>query len=61
MNHPRIKAVLAERRLTQWRLAHMLKMPPSTLSEYLRGTKRSPPNLVQRIERKLHLPNGALT
>lgn len=60
MNHLKLKAVLAERQLTQWRLATDLKIHPSTFSEYLRGARRPPANLARRIERELKLAPGSI-
>jgi DNA-binding transcriptional regulator YdaS (Cro superfamily) len=48
--------------LPQWRFAkEELGIPPSTLSEYLRGAKPMPEGLVARIERALKLAPGTLT
>lgn len=55
-----LKAELARRDLPQWRLAQQLGVAASTVSEWLRGAKRAPEDLRERIERVLGLPEGAL-
>jgi transcriptional regulator with XRE-family HTH domain len=57
----KLRGLLAERRLPQWRLAKRLGYAPSTLSDYLRGARPAPPDLVKQIEQELRLPPGALT
>ncbi len=60
MDHLKLKSLLAGRGTTQWRLARKMHMSPSTLSDYLRGARPSPDDLVPRLEKALGLPQGTL-
>ena len=57
----RLRAHLAYRAMTQHDLARKLHRPTSTLSTWLRGVAPAPADLVNRIERALKLPAGALS
>ncbi len=60
LNHLQLKAELARRGLSQWRLAKKIGYPASTFSDYVRGARPAPADLVNRIERALQLPTGSL-
>jgi plasmid maintenance system antidote protein VapI len=45
----KLRVALAERDLPRWRLAKLMKLPPSTLSDYLRGARPAPPDLAEKI------------
>ncbi len=60
INQLRLRTALAERALPQWRLARRLKLPSSTFSDYVRGVAPMPARLINRIEKKLGIPPGAL-
>lgn len=55
LNYPQLRAELALRGLAQWRLAKKIGYPPSTFSDYVRGARPAPADLVSRIERVLGL------
>jgi predicted transcriptional regulator len=56
----KLSVELVKRRIPQWRFATMIGIPPSTLSDYLRGARPQPPELRSRIEAALNLRAGAL-
>jgi predicted transcriptional regulator len=60
MNVRKLKGVLAERGLAQWMLAKKVGYAPSTLSDYLRGARPAPPELVDQLEAALKLATGTL-
>jgi predicted transcriptional regulator len=60
VDEKKLRVELALRRMPQWRLAKLLFLPPSTLSDYIRGARPEPLDLAPRIERVLTLPAGAL-
>ena len=51
---------LARRGMRQRDLAGLMKIPDTTLSDWLRGQHPPPPDLAARIERALKLPTGSL-
>ncbi len=51
---------LARAGLNQTQLAQKLATPSTTLSDWLRGAHPGPKDLLERIERALGLPVGAL-
>lgn len=51
---------LARRSLTQRDLARLIKIPSTTLSDWLTGAHPAPPDLPLRIERALGLEPGSL-
>jgi DNA-binding transcriptional regulator YdaS (Cro superfamily) len=55
-----LRIALVQNGMPQWRLAKKLGYEPSTFSDYVRGARRSPPDLTARIERALKLPGGSL-
>lgn len=55
-----LRVELARRRLTQIQLAQLLRVPPTTLSTWVRGAHPAPNDLATRIEKALGLPLGAL-
>lgn len=55
-----VAVALAREGLTQRDLARRLQMPDTTLSGYLCGAHRSPPDLARRIESALGLRAGEL-
>jgi predicted transcriptional regulator len=55
LDHLQLKAELARRGLREWRLAKMLGYAPTALSDWLRGVRRAPPDLEERIEQALGL------
>jgi DNA-binding transcriptional regulator YdaS (Cro superfamily) len=57
----KVRVACVEQRVPQWRLARLLSLAPSTLSDYLRGARPAPPNLAERIERALGRTRGSLT
>ena len=56
----KLKAALAEHDVPQWKLAKRLRIPPTTLSDWVRGARPTPDDLSARIERELSLPVGSL-
>ncbi|MHB8877493.1 MAG: helix-turn-helix domain-containing protein [Myxococcaceae bacterium] len=60
INRRELAAALARRGWRQWRLAAALGRSPSALSAYLTGTRPVPQNLMERMERLLRVPAGAL-
>ncbi len=51
---------LARAGLTQRALAAKLNVPDTTLSDWIRGVHRGPPDLVQRIESALEIAPRSL-
>jgi len=60
VDHRTLRVELARRGFTQTLLAHLLGVPPTTLSTWLTGAHPAPPDLPHRIETALELPRGAL-
>lgn len=60
LDRVRLKIALAERQLTQGRLAQRLNIAPSTLSGWVNGFATPPNNWIRRLEQALGLPAGAL-
>lgn len=48
-----VRVALARKGMTQLDLAHLLGVPPTSLSDWLRGAHPAPPNLVRRLEKAL--------
>ena len=60
LDRTRLRVALAERQLTQGRLAQRLNIAPSTLSGWVNGLATPPNNWVRLVEQALGLPGGAL-
>ncbi len=60
INAKKLKVALVERGLPQWKLARLIRVQPSTLSDYLRGARRAPVGLQKRIEEALGVSRGGL-
>jgi transcriptional regulator with XRE-family HTH domain len=60
LDRVRLKVALAERQLTQGKLAQRLNIAPSTLSGWVNGLATPPTNWIRRVEQALGLPGGAL-
>jgi transcriptional regulator with XRE-family HTH domain len=60
LDRVRLKVALAERQLTQGKLAQRLNIAPSTLSGWVNGFATPPRNWVGRVEQALGLPGGTL-
>ncbi len=57
----KLRAALAAQGLAQWKLAKRLQVPPTTLSDWVRGARPAPNDLAVRIERQLKLAPGFLS
>src|SRR2546428_4934721 len=55
-----LRVELARRDLTQTQLALLMKLPPTTLSTWIRGAHPAPSDLAGRIEKALGLAAGVL-
>jgi plasmid maintenance system antidote protein VapI len=55
-----LRIELARRNLTQTQLAQLMKLPPTTLSSWVRGAHPAPDDLARMIEKALGLSAGAL-
>jgi ribosome-binding protein aMBF1 (putative translation factor) len=60
LDRVRYKVALAERQLSQGRLAQKMNIAPSTLSGWVNGLATPPRDWIARIEQTLGLPRGAL-
>ncbi len=57
----RLFAALAEREMHAWQLATKLKLHPATFSQILHGRRKTPPDLVARVEKLLGVEEGLLS
>ena len=60
INKKKYRAALAERGLTQGRLAIRLEIAPSTLSSWVNDLATAPTGWVARVERVLRVSEGSL-